>query len=71
MPRGDTFEDRYYLGDATWQRRLWRDLRIIGGSARFLWTWLTLGGRMRRALRGAEREQRVLNLEDLMGGGQR
>lgn len=69
MPRGDTFEDRYYLGDASWPRRLWRDLRIIGSSARFLWLWFTLGGKMRRALREAERGQRLLNLEDFVDGG--
>jgi hypothetical protein len=71
MAAGDTFESRYYLGKASVAQRLWRDLRIVGSSARFLWMWFTLGGRMRRALRAAEREQRVLNLEDLFGGGSR
>jgi hypothetical protein len=71
LPGGNSFESRYYLGNASLPRRLWRDLRIVGSSARFLWLWLTLGGRMRRALRAAEREQRVLHLEDLVGGDNR
>ena len=61
-----SFESRYYLGNATLVQRCWRDLRIIGSSARFLWMWFTLGGRMRRAVRAAEREQRVVTLENLM-----
>lgn len=64
-----SFESRYYLGDASLLRRCWRDLALIGSSARFLWLWLTLGGRLRRTVRDAEREGRVVRLEDELGGG--
>jgi len=64
-----SFESRYYLGDASLLKRWWRDLRIIGSSARFLWLWFTLGGRLREQLRAAEREGRVVQLEDMFGAG--
>ncbi len=66
-----SFESRYYLGDAPWTARLWRDLCIIGSSARFVWLWLTVGRRVRRAVADAEREGRVLCLEELFGAGDR
>lgn len=70
MANGTSFESRYYLGQASLPRRLWRDLRIIGSSASFLWLWFTLGGRLRRALRDAERGGRVIYLEDIFGPGE-
>lgn len=69
MSARTSFESRYYLGDAAWPARLWRDLRIIGSSARFLWLWITLGRRVRRAVQEAERHGRVVYLEDLFGAG--
>lgn len=66
-----SFESRYYLGTASWRARLWRDLRIIGSSARFVWMWLTLGRRVRRAVAAAQREGRVAHLEDLFDAGAR
>lgn len=71
MPGPASFESRYYLGAAPWHTRLWRDLRIIGSSARFIWLWLTLGRRVRRAVADAERDGRVLCLEELFGAGDR
>lgn len=71
MPDPASFESRYYLGEATWTARRWRDLRIIGSSARFLWLWLTLGRRVRRVVATAEREGRVAHLEDLFDAGAR
>ena len=69
MSEPATFESRYYLGEAPLLTRWWRDLRIIGSSARFLWLWFTLGGRLRKQLRAAERDGRVLQMEDLFGAG--
>ncbi len=66
-----SFESRYYLGEAPFWKRWWRDLRIIGSSARFLWLWFTLGGRVREQLRAAEREGRVICMEDVFGPGNR
>ena len=69
MSEPASFESRYYLGEASLLTRWWRDLRIIGSSARFLWLWFTLGGRIRNRLRAAEREGRVAYMEDLFGPG--
>lgn len=69
MTEPTSFETRYYLGEASLVARWWRDLRIIGSSARFLWLWFTLGGRVRKQLRAAEHEGRVVYLEDLFGPG--
>jgi hypothetical protein len=71
MSEPASFESRYYLGDVSLLTRWWRDLRIIGSSARFLWLWFTLGGRIRNRLRAAEREGRVAYMEDLFGPGNR
>lgn len=71
MPEPASFETRYYLGEAPWHARLWRDLRILAGSARFLWLWLTVGRRVRRAVREAERAGRTVCLEDLFGADTR
>lgn len=69
MTQRASFENRYYLGEANFAQRIWRDLRIIGSSARFVWMWMTLGRRVRRATAAAERENRVVHLEDLFGAG--
>ena len=65
MPAPSSFESRYYLGEASLVTRWWRDLRILGSSAQFLWLWFTLGRRARSELRTAEREGRVVCVEDL------
>ena len=67
MAEPSSFESRYYLGEASLLQRWWRDLRIIGSSARFVWLWFTLGGHVRKVLRTAEREGRVVYMEELFG----
>lgn len=67
MSDDGSFESRYFLGEASWSRRRLRDLRLLGSSAGFLWLWLTRGRRVRLLVREAEREGRVVCLEDLFG----
>ncbi len=71
MAKPASFESRYYLGEASLLTRWWRDLRILGSSARFLWLWFTLGGRLREQLRAAERDGRVLYMEELFDANNR
>ncbi len=64
-----SFESRYYLGEASLLKRWWRDLRIVASSARFVWLWFTMGRGLRARLRAAERDGRVIYMEELFGVG--
>jgi hypothetical protein len=64
----NTFQQRYYLRTRNPLARCWRNVRLLGYIARVVWTWLFLGGRVRRALRRAEARgelYRIDFLEDL------
>ncbi len=50
----NTFQERYYLRDPSPVKRLYRNIRLLGYVARVAWTWLVLGGKVRRRYRKAE-----------------
>ena len=64
-----SFEERYYLGNASRRQRLLRDWRLCRESLSFLLLWLRDGGRIRRAYRKASEAGKPLALEDLFRGG--
>ncbi len=43
-----TYGEKFYLHEANWLRRLWRDLRLLAYIAQIMWLWAVLGGRLRR-----------------------
>ncbi len=59
-----SFEEKYYLTDPTFMQRLRRDARMVVDSARFLVLWATLGRRLRKAVKDAERKGVPIVLED-------
>ena len=59
-----SFEEKYYLTNPTLMQRLRRDARMIRDSARFLILWATLGRRLRKGVKEAERTGTQLVLED-------
>ena len=64
-----SFEERFYLGQASAWRRLWRDLRLAAYLLGSVWWWLAVGARVRRRYRAAERRGEVFRLETLERGG--
>ena len=63
-----TFGEQYYLTTSNPLRRLLRNLRLLSYIAFLFWTWLIVGGRVRRARRRAENIGEKLYIDDLAGG---
>lgn len=49
------FEEEYVLGEASPGKRLARDWRLFRHLVRVFWMWCTVGRKLRRAYRAAER----------------
>ncbi len=64
-----SFEERFYLGQASPWRRLRRDLRLAAYLLGTAWWWLVVGARVRRRYRAAQRRGEVFRLETLERGG--
>lgn len=64
-----SFEEQYILRDPTWWRRTARDVALLANSLRFLLIWATKGWTVRRLLAKAERQGKVVCIEDLFGPG--
>ena len=64
-----SFEERFYLGQASAWSRLRRDLRLAAYLLGSAWWWLVVGARVRRRYRAAERRGEVFRLETLERGG--
>ncbi len=64
-----SFEQRFYLGQASPWRRLRRDLRLAAHLLGSAWWWLVVGARVRRRYRAAQRRGEVFRLETLERGG--
>lgn len=60
-----SFEQRYYVRNATLLQRLRRDVRLAWENLSFLFLWLTRGRRIRRAYRRAQDADTQLIIEDL------
>ena len=54
--------------DSFWLRRE-RDIFVFRYLARVVWMWLTVGGRIRRAHREAQRTGKIYYIDNIMGGG--
>jgi hypothetical protein len=63
-----SFEDRFYLGQAGRWRRLGRDWRLGLHLLGLAWWWLTVGARVRREYRAAQRSGETIHLDGLDGG---
>lgn len=62
------FEEEYVLGDAPLGKRLARDWRLFRHLARVFWMWCTVGRKLRRAYREAERTGEPVIIDDLKRG---
>jgi len=63
-----SFGEAFYLTTRNPWRRLERNLRLLGYVAFMVWTWLVLGGRVRRARRRALRSGRPYYVDELASG---
>jgi hypothetical protein len=62
------FEEEYVLGESTLRQRLARDWRLAGHLVRVFWMWCTVGRRLRRAYREAERTGDPVVIDHLKRG---
>ena len=63
-----TFGEQFYLTTRSPGRVAWRNLRLLGYIVFLIWTWLTLGGRVRRAKRHAEKTGEKFCIDHLASG---
>lgn len=63
-----TFGEEFYLTTRSPWRRLQRNLRLLAYIAFLAWTWLTVGGRVRRACRQARRSGQPYYVDELASG---
>lgn len=54
--------------NSVWLRRK-RDIYVFRYLLRIVWMWVTVGGRIRRRLRDAEKTGTTYYIDDIMGGG--
>ena len=64
-----TFGEQFYLTTRNPLRRLVRNIELLGYIAFLIWTWLIVGGQVRRARRRAERNGDPFYIDDLADGG--
>ncbi len=62
------FEEEYVLGEATWRQRRARDWRLFRHIARVFWMWCTVGRKLRRAYREADRTGQPVIIDHLKRG---
>lgn len=63
-----SFEKEYVLQDARPGQRLARDWRLGKHILRVFWMWLTVGRRLRKATRDAERNGTSFRIDHLRRG---
>ena len=70
MARKQTTSERQFrLYQPGWRRWIARDWFVLRYLLRITWLWLTVGGRLRRAKRRAQRLGRVFYIDRVIGGG--
>ena len=62
-----SFEEKFIRHKPTPWERLKRDIQLVIDSLLFLFTWVVLGGRIRRAVRRAQQDKSKIKLEDYLG----
>ncbi len=62
-----SFEERFYLENASVAQRLRRDLALIGSLIAAAWAYIWPGIKVRRAYRRALREGTPLSLDEQLG----
>jgi len=63
-----SFEKDFVLGEATRWQRMKRDWRLGRHLLRVFWMYLTVGRKLRRAVREAEAEGRAIPIDNLRRG---
>ncbi len=63
-----TFGEEFYLTTRNPWRCLVRNLRLLRYIALLTWTWLVLGGRVRRACRKVRRTGKPYFIDELASG---
>ena len=63
-----SFGEQFYLTTSNPLRRLLRNLRLLAYIAFLAWTWLIVGGRVRRACRRAQQGSDPFVLDELADG---
>ena len=63
-----SFGEQFYLTTRDPWRRFLRNARLLGYMFFIAWTWLVLGGRVRRACRQASRSGRPYYIDELASG---
>jgi hypothetical protein len=70
MARQQTSSEKYFrVYESTWWQRRKRDVWVFRYLFRIFWLWFTVGGKLRREKRRAEREGRVFYIDHIAGGG--
>ena len=64
-----TSEKQFRIKVDSFRLRLQRDIFVFLYLARIIWMWLTVGGRIRRAHRAAQRSGKIYYIDNIMGGG--
>jgi len=64
-----TSERQFRLYESTWVQRRRRDWWVFRYLLRIFWLWFTVGGKLRREKRRAERQGRVFYIDHIAGGG--
>jgi len=63
-----SFGESFYLTTSSPWKRLLRNLRLLGYICFLIWTWLVVGGRVRRACRTARDTGQPYYIDELASG---
>lgn len=63
-----SFGEQFYLTTPSPWRRFTRNLRLLAYIVFLLWTWATVGGRVRRACKHAGRGGKPFEVDSLASG---
>ncbi len=64
-----TSEQQFRIKEDSFWLRLKQDVFVFFYLCRIVWMWLTVGGRIRRAHREAQKTGNIYYIDNIMGGG--